>query len=73
MYENSNGKYSSGSSLLGKFCNGRYPTTLTTRSNKMSVFFYSYYRYDKFQATVVSEKGNFLVYFAFIFYILKTA
>lgn len=48
---------SSGSSLLGKFCSGHYPTTVTTRSNKMSVFFYRYYHYDEFKATIVSEKG----------------
>ena len=58
MDEGSNGKYSSGSSLLGKFCNGHYPTTVTARSNKMTVYFSGYSRYDKFQATVISEKGN---------------
>ena len=58
VYEGSNGKYSSGSSLLGKFCNGHYPTTVTTRSNKMSVYFYSDNSYNTFQATVISEKGN---------------
>ncbi|CAH3196661.1 unnamed protein product, partial [Porites evermanni] len=58
VYEGSNGKYSSGSSLLGKFCNGHYPTTVTTRSNKMSVYFYSDNSYNTFQATVIPEKGN---------------
>ncbi|CAH3017542.1 unnamed protein product [Porites evermanni] len=83
VYEDSNGKYSSGSSLLGKFCNGHYPATVTTRSNKMSVYFYSYSRYDNFQATVISEKEKSnaaaiavpiviaVVLFAIIFIVIK--
>ena len=58
MYDGLNGNYSSRASLLGEFCNGHYPTTVTTRSNKMSVYFYSRNPYDTFQATVISEKGN---------------
>lgn len=81
--EGSNGKYSSGSSLLGKFCNGHYPTTVTARSNKMTVYFSGYSRYDKFQATVISEKEKSnaaaiavpiviaVVLFAIIFIVIK--
>ncbi|KAM7440594.1 hypothetical protein ABFA07_010278 [Porites harrisoni] len=83
VHEGSNGNYSSGSSLLGKFCNGHYPTTVTTRSNKMTVYFSGYSRYDKFQATVISEKEKSnaaaiavpiviaVVLFAIIFIVIK--
>ena len=47
--------------LLGSYCNGNYPSLVSSKGNQMFIDYYGSYSYSSFRATVRSKKGTFIL------------
>ena len=47
--------------LLGSYCNGNYPSLVSSKGNQMFIDYYGISSYSSFRATVRSKKGTFIL------------